>query len=163
MVRFTDRPDMILDVYRGRKTTMQLQQCMPTRDKSFSYRRQLSAVREPYTVSLHTVLITCFRVYGTPQRLASIVLKETTFVTSCLLGVPVAQWVKCWPTEFEPRSRRNHLNRKRDCIANSRSLSSTHRPDNTVEKDVNSQVIQPSILFASLADIALKMRSPLKR
>ena len=26
MVRLTDRPDMILDVYRGRKTTMQQQQ-----------------------------------------------------------------------------------------------------------------------------------------
>ena len=26
VVRLTDRPDMTLDVYRGRKTTMQLQQ-----------------------------------------------------------------------------------------------------------------------------------------
>ena len=26
MVRLTDRPDMILDVYRGRKTTIQKQQ-----------------------------------------------------------------------------------------------------------------------------------------
>ena len=26
MVRFTDRPDMTLDVYRGRKTTIQKQQ-----------------------------------------------------------------------------------------------------------------------------------------
>ena len=28
MVRLTDRPDMTLDVYRGRKTTIQQQQCM---------------------------------------------------------------------------------------------------------------------------------------
>ena len=28
MVRLTDRPDMTLDVYRGRKTTMQQQQCV---------------------------------------------------------------------------------------------------------------------------------------
>ena len=28
VVRLTDRPDMTLDVYRGRKTTMQQQQCM---------------------------------------------------------------------------------------------------------------------------------------
>ena len=27
MVILTDRPDMTLDVYRGRKTTMQQQQC----------------------------------------------------------------------------------------------------------------------------------------
>ena len=27
VVRLTDRPDMTLDVYRGRKTTMQQQQC----------------------------------------------------------------------------------------------------------------------------------------
>ena len=30
VVRLTDRPDMTLDVYRGRKTTMQQQQCWPT-------------------------------------------------------------------------------------------------------------------------------------
>ena len=28
VVRLTDRPDMTLDVYRGRKTTIQQQQCM---------------------------------------------------------------------------------------------------------------------------------------
>ena len=28
VVRLTDRPDMTLDVYRGRKTTMQQQLCM---------------------------------------------------------------------------------------------------------------------------------------
>ena len=30
VVRLTDRPDMTLDVYRGRKTTMQQQQQQPT-------------------------------------------------------------------------------------------------------------------------------------
>ena len=30
VVRITDRPDMTLDVYRGRKTTMQQQQHVPT-------------------------------------------------------------------------------------------------------------------------------------
>ena len=30
VVRLTDRPDMILDVYCGRKTTMQQQQCFLT-------------------------------------------------------------------------------------------------------------------------------------
>ena len=30
VVRLTDRPDMTLDVYRGRKTTMQQQQSMGT-------------------------------------------------------------------------------------------------------------------------------------
>ena len=29
LVRLTDRPDMTLDVYRGRKTTMQQQQQLP--------------------------------------------------------------------------------------------------------------------------------------
>ena len=32
MVRLTDRPDMTLDVYRGRKTTMQQQQICINRD-----------------------------------------------------------------------------------------------------------------------------------
>ena len=33
MVRLTDRPDMTLDVYRGRKTTMQQQQVLPVHRK----------------------------------------------------------------------------------------------------------------------------------
>ena len=33
MVRLTDRPDMTLDVYRGRKTTMQQQQQQQNADK----------------------------------------------------------------------------------------------------------------------------------
>ena len=32
VVRLTDRPDMTLDVYRGRKTTIQQQQYNTTRD-----------------------------------------------------------------------------------------------------------------------------------
>ena len=34
MVSLTDRPDMTLDVYRGRKTTMQQQQCTRTAHRS---------------------------------------------------------------------------------------------------------------------------------
>ena len=33
MVKLTDRPDMTLDVYRGRKTTMQQQQQQQNADK----------------------------------------------------------------------------------------------------------------------------------
>ena len=29
VVRLTDRPDMTLDAYRGRKTTMHVEKCMP--------------------------------------------------------------------------------------------------------------------------------------
>ena len=37
VVRLTDRPDMTLDVYRGRKTTMQQQQLAIICSNSFSY------------------------------------------------------------------------------------------------------------------------------
>ena len=40
VVRLTDRPDMTLDVYRGRKTTMQQQQQQP----SLAGRHALSAI-----------------------------------------------------------------------------------------------------------------------
>ena len=48
----------------------------------------------------------------------------------------VAQWVKRWPTfssgpEFEHRSRRSLLKRKRGSTAHSISLPSAHRPDMT--------------------------------
>ena len=33
VVRLTDRPDLTLDVYRGRKTTMQLRDFLPTLTK----------------------------------------------------------------------------------------------------------------------------------
>ena len=46
-------------------------------------------------------------------------------------GAPVAQWVKRWPTDFKPRSRRNLLNCKRGYNAHSLSLSSVHCPDMT--------------------------------
>ena len=60
----------------------------------------------------------------------------------CNEGAPVAQWVKRWPADLAvPILRRNLLNRKRDPIAHSLSLSSAHRPVMTeiqcaVEKDV---------------------------
>ena len=52
-----------------------------------------------------------------------------------LVGAPVAQWVKRWPTDLADRVRSslegNLLNRKRSSIAHSLSLSSKHRPDMT--------------------------------
>ena len=45
MVRLTDRPDMTLDVYRGRKTTMQQQQII--RFKLFSLIKGMSAILFP--------------------------------------------------------------------------------------------------------------------
>ena len=36
VVRLTDRPDMTLDVYRGRKTTMQQQQCKNKKNHWFN-------------------------------------------------------------------------------------------------------------------------------
>ena len=45
VVRLTDRPDMTLDVYRGRKTTKQQQQLTVERGKSPSY-SQMNMVNE---------------------------------------------------------------------------------------------------------------------
>ena len=57
VVRLIDRPDMTLDVYRGRKTTIQQQQpnlqnnilleCLTTRDRS-SYQLTILAMRKIY-------------------------------------------------------------------------------------------------------------------
>ena len=52
MVRLTDRPDMTLDVYRGRKTTMQqcnatmLKEHIPPTDTYFSIKKEFNA--EPH-------------------------------------------------------------------------------------------------------------------
>ena len=46
MVRLTDRPDMTLDVYRGRKTTMQQQQ-----QKLFHPKFMISAMTDFYMVN----------------------------------------------------------------------------------------------------------------
>ena len=54
--------------------------------------------------------------------------KETAIVTSALSGLSLF-WSET--PEFEPRSRRNLLNRKQDSIAYSLSLSSVHCPDVT--------------------------------
>ena len=45
------------------------------------------------------------------------------------LGVPVAQWVKRWPTDLALEAKSSH--RKRGSIAHSISLSSAHCPDMT--------------------------------
>ena len=52
------------------------------------------------------------------------------------IGVPVAQWVKCWPTDlvvpgFEFHSRQNLLNPKLGSIAHRLPQSSAHPPDMT--------------------------------
>ena len=56
---------------------------------------------------------------------------EQRVKTQIYCGAPVAQWVERWSSgrEFEPRSRRNLLNRERGFIAHSLSLSTFHRPD----------------------------------
>ena len=55
---------------------------------------------------------------------------------SFFVGAPVAQWVKCWPTDLavvssSPARGEDIFNRKRGSIAHSLSLPSAHRPDMT--------------------------------
>ena len=61
MVRLTDRPDMTLDVYRGRKTTMQQQQQFvsntPTTGSSIHYRIVLTGKGTP---SREATVVFCF-------------------------------------------------------------------------------------------------------
>ena len=52
VVRLTDRPNMTLDVYRGRKTTIQQQQQEPV---SFDLKRKLS------TCTLHDKIVFSFK------------------------------------------------------------------------------------------------------
>ena len=69
VVRLTDRPDMTLDVYRGRKTTMQ----------QHAHSLALSVSCSPglnETLLKSTVKILKF---GTPQTIAIIVLKLVKF------------------------------------------------------------------------------------
>ena len=46
MVRLTDRPDMTLDVYHGRKTTTQQQQQQPKMERSLTSAAGISFWRE---------------------------------------------------------------------------------------------------------------------
>ena len=48
VVRLTDRPDMTLDVYRGRKTTMQQQQQQPGQHICFDSYHNFASVCEGY-------------------------------------------------------------------------------------------------------------------
>ena len=70
VVRLTDRPDMTLDVYRGRKTTNQQQQSLPLEirlsisfnlpERFFSYNASLSTFEVQETVYLQvTVSVRC--------------------------------------------------------------------------------------------------------
>ena len=52
VVRLTDRPDMTLDVYRGRKTTMQQQQ---QHQSSLPIPLPLSVLADHYTTVMQTV------------------------------------------------------------------------------------------------------------
>ena len=56
MVRLTDRPDMTLDVYRGRKTTMQQQYYSLTHD------------RTNLSVGMVVVVVLLFYVHGKHLR-----------------------------------------------------------------------------------------------
>ena len=58
MVWLTDRPDMTLDVYRGRKTTMQQQQQPVTKIAEFAHSLDLDEVahNEPPHQDLHCLL-----------------------------------------------------------------------------------------------------------
>ena len=49
MVRLTDRPDMTLDVYRGRKTTMQQQQ-QASLDTHYLFKRRSPSVLNSETI-----------------------------------------------------------------------------------------------------------------
>ena len=82
VVRLTDRPDMTLDVYRGRKTTIQLQQINSLGQE---YRRAI------VTLASTLVLIKCFFQAGRYQVSYSVqeqvlLEKEKNFVISCLLS-----------------------------------------------------------------------------
>ena len=48
VVRLTDRPDMTLDVYRGRKTTMQQQQQQPFKVDPFEKIGKIEADKVAY-------------------------------------------------------------------------------------------------------------------
>ena len=51
MVRLSDRPDITLDVYRGRKTTMQQQQQCETNEKRRSFVRTRDVANVRYDVN----------------------------------------------------------------------------------------------------------------
>ena len=98
VVRLTDRPDMTLDVYRGRKTTIQQQQ-QPTRNQIQNLLSNLqvmvillcSPIRSPrkkYIYSIKSLPKTSHRLYLGPvvQRIVSLM--------SSLGG----QLVKCFTT-----------------------------------------------------------------
>ena len=88
VVRLTDRPNMSLDVYRGHKTTLQQQ------------------MQQFLLTLLHSEWP---KLYGVLAILTEIGLKsnhDTFELISCsLLGAPVAQWVKRWPTDLADRVR----------------------------------------------------------
>ena len=91
VVRLTDRPDMTLDVYRGRKTTMQQQQKNPRR--FFYLRSSLLLVRKTLVCGFLPAGIWCKNdVVLTLMRrddVASTLIRRH-FCTKCPLGQ------QCW-------------------------------------------------------------------
>ena len=64
VVRLTDRPDMTLDVYRGRKTTIQQQQqqskCLVFRTVKFCHFTWFEFVRYTFSSIMHINLVTLY-------------------------------------------------------------------------------------------------------
>ena len=62
-------------------------------------------------------------------------LEKYSFIFLTMLGAPVTQWVKRWPTDLADRVRSpleaKSSHRKRSSIAHSLSLSTSHCPDMT--------------------------------
>ena len=80
VVRLTDRPDMTLDVYRGRKTTMQQQQiqhnCVFTNVKHLLY--AVSKFRDV----MNLILILAFMIYNGCRCKKKILCKFVSIVLS---------------------------------------------------------------------------------
>ena len=55
VVRLTDRPDMTLDVYRGRRTTMQQQQQRQIQGRISSYRLAGNPMIQYIIINLNTI------------------------------------------------------------------------------------------------------------
>ena len=78
------------------------------------------------------------------------------------LEVPVAQWVKCWPTDLavlgcRPAGGCNLLNHKRGSIAHSLLLSLTHHPHLTEILLKRTEIAShPSIILDSYCWVPIK-------
>ena len=76
VVRLTDRPDMTLDVYRGRKTTMQMQHVTSLTlcfliEVMFILKAIKSHIKGSYDNQNLTLVVISYEIHGTCQRLIS--------------------------------------------------------------------------------------------